>query len=153
MEDSLISFTVYGEPIPWKRARAKTVTAKEDKNDKKKKSKIRFFEDSKVSDYKKKVIEAFEESGGRVYGKDVPLRMIVDIYMGVPKSASFKKQYDLIAHGRPTKRPDNDNLYKGIADALNGVAYYDDSQIVSTEINKFWSINPRVEVTIREVKT
>lgn len=140
MEDSLISFTVYGEPVPWKRPRF---------NGKSK----HVFEDSKVKDYKAKVIEAFEESGGKVYEKDVPLRMSVDIFMSVPKSASLKKKYHLIGDERPTKRPDNDNFYKGIADALNGVAYYDDSQIVSTEINKFWSIDPRVEVTIREVKT
>ena len=152
MEDSLISFTVYGEPIPWKRARAKTVTAKEDKNGKKKKSKIRFFEDSKVSEYKKKVIEAFEESGGRVYGKDVPLRMSIRFYLSVPMSASERKKENLIAKFFPTKRPDNDNLYKGIADALNKVAYYDDSQIVITHIHKLWSINPRAEISISEVK-
>ena len=140
MEDSLTSFIVYGEPMAWKRPRF---------NGKSK----HVYEDPTFGEYKKKVIEAFEESGGKVYEKDLPLRMIVDIYMGVPKSASFKKQYDLIAYGRPTKRPDNDNIYKGIADALNGVAYYDDSQIVITEINKFWSTEPRVEVTIREVKT
>lgn len=140
MEDSLISFTVYGEPIPWKRPRFNS------------KSK-HVFEDSKVKDYKAKVIEAFEESGGKVYEKDVPLKMSVDIFMSVPKSASLKKRFNIIAYTRPTKRPDNDNIYKGIADALNGVAYYDDSQIVRTEINKFWSIDPRVEVTIREVKT
>lgn len=139
MGNSLISFTVYGEPIPWKRPRF---------NGKSK----HVYEDSKVKEYKAKVIEAFEESGGKVYEKDVPLRMIIDFYMGVPRSASFKKQYSLIADHFPTKRPDNDNLYKGIADALNGIAYYDDSQIISTEINKRWSTEPRAEITIREVK-
>ena len=152
MEDSLISFTVYGEPIPWKRARATTVIVKEDENGKKKKSKIRFFEDSKVSDYKKKVIEAFEDSGGKVYEKDVPLRMSVRFYLQVPKSASKNKVADLISKFFPTKRPDNDNLYKGIADALNGIAYYDDSQIVITHIHKLWSEEPRAEISIGEVK-
>lgn len=139
MEDSLISFTVYGEPVPWKRPRF---------NGKSK----HVFEDSKVKDYKAKVIEAFEESGGKVYEKDVPLRMSIRFYLSVPKSASERKKENLIAKFFPTKRPDNDNLYKGIADALNGVAYYDDSQIVITHIHKLWSINPRAEITIGEVK-
>ena len=139
MEDSLISFTVYGEPIPWNRPRF---------NGKSK----QVFEDSKVKDYKAKVIEAFEESGGKVYEKDVPLRMSIRFYLSVPKSASQKKRLDLITNFFPTKRPDNDNLYKGIADALNGVAYYDDSQIVITHIHKLWSINPRAEISIGEVK-
>lgn len=139
MGDSLISFTVYGEPVPWKRPRF---------NGKSK----HVFEDSKVREYKAKVIEAFEESGGKVYEKDVPLRMSIRFYLSVPKSASERKKENLIAKFFPTKRPDNDNLYKGIADALNGVAYYDDSQIVITHIHKLWSINPRAEITIGEVK-
>lgn len=139
MGDSLISFTVYGEPIPWKRPRF---------NGKSK----HVYEDSKVKDYKAKVIEAFEESGGKVYEKDVPLRMSVRFYLRVPKSASKKKVADLISKFFPTKRPDNDNLYKGIADALNGIAYYDDSQIVITHIHKLWSEEPRAEISIGEVK-
>lgn len=139
MGDSLISFTVYGEPVPWKRPRF---------NGKSK----HVFEDSKVKDYKAKVIEAFEESGGKVYEKDVPLRMSIRFYLSVPKSASQKKRLDLISNFFPTKRPDNDNLYKGIADALNGVAYYDDSQIVHTHIHKHWSEEPRAEISIGEVK-
>ena len=109
------------------------------------------FEKAEVKEYKAKIIEAFEESGGKVYERDVPLRMSVVVYMRVPRSASFKKQIDLIENHRPTKRPDTDNFYKVIADALNGIAYYDDSQIVSTYITKFWSSDPRVEITIREV--
>lgn len=139
MEGSLISFTVYGEPVPWKRPRF---------NGKSK----HVFEDSKVKAYKQEVITAFEESGGKVYEKDVPLRMSVRFYLSVPKSASKRKKENLISAFFPTKRPDNDNLYKGIADALNGIAYYDDSQIVITHIHKLWSINPRAEVSIGEVK-
>lgn len=125
MEDSLISFTVYGEPIPWKRAREKSHMVKDEKSGKEKTT-VHFFEDKKITEYKKKVISAFEESGGKVYEKDVPLRMSIRFYLSVPKSASQKKRFDLISNFFPTKRPDNDNLYKGIADALNGVAYYDD---------------------------
>lgn len=151
MGDSLISFTVYGEPIPWKRARAKSHKVKDEKSGKEKTT-VHFFEDKKITEYKKKVISAFEESGGKVYEKDVPLRMSVRFYLQVPKSASKKKVADLISKFFPTKRPDNDNLYKGIADALNGIAYYDDSQIVITHIYKLWSINPRAEISISEVK-
>jgi Holliday junction resolvase RusA-like endonuclease len=139
MEDSLISFTVYGEPVPWKRPRF---------NGKSK----HVFEDSKVKAYKQEVITAFEESGGKVYEKDVPLRMSIRFYLSVPKSASERKKENLISSFFPTKRPDNDNLYKGIADALNGIAYYDDSQIVITHIHKLWSEEPRAEISIGEVK-
>ena len=40
-----------------------------------------------------------------------------------------------------------------IADALNGIAYYDDSQIVDTAVRKFYSDEPRVVVKISEVES
>ena len=36
-----------------------------------------------------------------------------------------------------------------IYDALNGVAWHDDNAIVDTQVRKFYSDNPRVDVTIR----
>ena len=49
---------------------------------------------------------------------------------------------------RPTKKPDCDNCIKSITDALNGIAYIDDSQIVSIECEKWYSDRPRAEVMI-----
>ena len=139
MEGSSINFTVEGEPTPWKRPRF---------NGKSK----HVFEDSKVKEDKKKVISAFWESGGGYFEVGTPLEVEISFYLQVPRSYSKRKILDLIRYERPTKRPDNDNLYKGIADALNGIAYYDDSQIVTTSISKFWSVNPHAEITIREIK-
>lgn len=138
MENYSISFVVYGEVVPWKRPRFNGKTK-------------HVFEDSNVTEYKEKVAQAYKESGGKYFDVDVPLRFEVYIFTEVPKSSSRKKQLKLICDRRPTKRPDNDNLYKGIADALNKVAYHDDSQIVDTGIHKFWSNNPRAEVTITEL--
>lgn len=52
----------------------------------------------------------------------------------------------------PTKKPDYDNIEKIISDALNGVAFYDDAQIVSSGLIKVYGEIPRVEVEIRAVK-
>jgi Holliday junction resolvase RusA-like endonuclease len=49
---------------------------------------------------------------------------------------------------RPTKRPDVSNVIKIIEDALNGLAYRDDSQIVRVVGEKYYSDSPRVEVEI-----
>ena len=48
----------------------------------------------------------------------------------------------------PTKKPDFDNIQKIICDALNGVAYHDDSQIVKADIEKVYSTTPHVEVNV-----
>ena len=52
---------------------------------------------------------------------------------------------------RPTKKPDIDNVVKALADALNHVAYRDDTQIVDCQVRKFYADEPRVEVLIRQI--
>lgn len=43
-------------------------------------------------------------------------------------------------------------IRKLIYDALNGVAWYDDNAIVDTQVRKFYSDTPRVDVFIRAVE-
>jgi Holliday junction resolvase RusA-like endonuclease len=52
---------------------------------------------------------------------------------------------------RHTKKCDADNLAKSILDALNGIAYYDDSQVCELLVRKYYSDNPRVEILISEI--
>ena len=70
-----------------------------------------------------------------------------------PKSVSKKRKLDML-EGRelPLKKPDMDNIVKVVADALNGVAYHDDTQIVSLSMEKFYSGSPRVEVSISNLE-
>ena len=77
----------------------------------------------------------------------------VAAYFQISKSASKKKAKQMEKHEiRPAKRPDIDNIIKAIFDALNKLAYDDDSQIVSLRVDKFYSNNPRVEVELTEIK-
>lgn len=48
----------------------------------------------------------------------------------------------------PTKKPDADNLAK-IADALNGIVWRDDAQIVSLMVRKVYAETPGLDVVIR----
>jgi len=82
-----------------------------------------------------------------------PLGLKIDAHFTIPASWSQKKQmaaqnYQIM----PTKRPDVDNVIKCVADGLNGIAWRDDSQIVSVLANKFYSTRPRVEIEITEVE-
>lgn len=80
------------------------------------------------------------------------LSMTVRAYFQIPKSASKKGKLDMYeCRVRPAKRPDWDNIGKIISDSLNGLAYHDDSQIVTATVEKWYSTEPRVEVEIREI--
>lgn len=81
--------------------------------------------------------------------KNKPLTVVIDVYRAMPQSFSKKAQEKALAGEiRPTTKPDCDNLAKNINDALNGIAYPDDSQIVSLTVNKFFDYFERVEVRI-----
>ena len=51
----------------------------------------------------------------------------------------------------PTKKPDIDNIMKAVLDALNGVAYYDDSQVCKVNFMKMYSEDPRLKILIKKV--
>ena len=96
------------------------------------------------------------QSFQRVYmGKPLtkPVKISIRAVFGVPKSYS-KARTKACLEGRewPTKKPDTDNIEKGIYDALNGLAYEDDKQIVMTSTVKVYGPEARVEVIIEELE-
>ena len=81
---------------------------------------------------------------------ELPLAVTITAYMSIPSSKSKKfKQAASMGVERPTKKPDVDNIFKCVTDALSGIAYKDDKQIVAATVNKWYAEVPRVEVMIR----
>ena len=98
-------------------------------------------------------MEYLSQCGNAKFPDDAMLDMRIKAYYSIPKSKS-KKQQNLMREGivRPIKKPDMNNCIKIIADALNKIAYRDDTQIVDCQVRKFYSDNPRVEVRILDIK-
>lgn len=80
-----------------------------------------------------------------------PLTATLYAYFAIPKSTS-KKRKRMMAAGAiyPTVKPDADNIAKIYLDALNGIIYGDDKQIVQCSIHKRYAADPRVEIIISE---
>lgn len=97
-------------------------------------------------------LEYEHQTGRHRFPDDSMLEMEIEAYYGIPKSASKKRRGAmLVGEIRPVKKPDADNVVKAVADALNDIAYKDDTQIVDCSIHKFYDTEPRVVVTITEV--
>lgn len=80
-------------------------------------------------------------------GEPVTLRIIARFLP--PGSASRKKQREMIeGEILPLKKPDMDNIVKVVADALNGVAYHDDTQIVFVAAKKVYSAVEGLDITV-----
>lgn len=106
-------------------------------------------------DYENKVKASFYEAcDGEKFFLTGAVQMTVNVYVAIAKSRTPKKTREKMLTGeiKPiTRTGDLDNLYKAITDALNGVAYNDDSQIIDATIRKFYGEEARAEITIREV--
>lgn len=109
---------------------------------------------AKTENYEKLIADTYKaEYGDLKFSAGEPLEMRILAYIGIPASdtasARLKK---LRKETRPTKKPDWDNIGKIVADALNGIAYHDDAQVVDAVTRKFYSDNPRVEIVIRPAR-
>lgn len=103
----------------------------------------------KTVEYEDKVKASYIDAEGIKF--EGAVEMVVNIYTEIPKSVSKKKRAEMLLNERPiTKTGDIDNLFKAISDALNGLAYDDDSQIVDGYIHKYYSEQARAEIIIRE---
>lgn len=97
--------------------------------------------------YKRRVAEAYLASGGGHVGA-APVAVTIDVMRELPGSRPKR-----VCAEPDTVRPDVDNIAKGVMDALNGVAYEDDSQVVSLSVLKCdRTRNPtRMRVTVTEI--
>lgn len=140
-----ISFTVPGEPRG--KARPKVTRTKAGKS-------LTYTPDKTVA-YEELVRQRYlQAAGGERFPDGVPLAMFVRAFHGIPKSTSKRKRAEIAAGVcRPTKKPDFDNVFKILCDALNGIAYADDAQIVQASIRKSYTpCDPHVEVSIHAIQ-
>lgn len=78
-----------------------------------------------------------------------PLRMEIRAEYLIPATASKVKRAAMLrGEIRPMKKPDWDNVGKVVSDALNKLAYRDDTQIVDCTVRKFYSDRPRITVSL-----
>ena len=81
---------------------------------------------------------------------DGPVVMEVICSFRPPSSMSKKKRAAaLTGEILPTKRPDIDNICKLCADALNGIGYQDDAQIVDLRIIKKYGERDELKIVLK----
>lgn len=92
--------------------------------------------------------------GGQRFPKESSLELYIVAFMPIPKSATKavkeKMRSSTIV---PTVKPDCDNILKLVADALNGIAYDDDKQIVTMSVMKRYGDTPHTKIYINEYKS
>ena len=115
-----------------------------------------------------KIIKAYDPEKSRNYKKYVALvarqqyklkpltgalKISCTFYRQIQQSGSKAVKFAKSEHViRPTVKPDIDNYFKCVTDALKGICWLDDNQIVDVEMHKHYDEQPRTEIEIRKVK-
>ena len=111
----------------------------------------RTFTDAKTAGMEELVRQVWLEAGRpRLEG---PLALKLELHVARPKS-HYRTNGELSALGVrtlwPVRKPDVDNALKLVADALNGLAYQDDVQIVAAYVRRYWATEPQTVLRLRE---
>ena len=101
----------------------------------------RVFNDAKLKRYQREIAEAYrEQCPGAYFYKGDPLRVSVHVFRPLPESRPKR-----INAEPDTIKPDADNMAKAVLDALNGVAFDDDAQVVELHVTKHRRIRGALE--------
>ena len=137
----IIEFTVPGEPVAKGRARAFIRCGK-----------IGHYTPDKTATYESLVKLFASRAMGNKPLVTGAVALTVDAYFSIPRSWPVRKQEDAeVMKIRHLKRPDASNIIKIVEDAMNGVVWVDDSQIVQLHASKHYSRTPCVRIRAEQV--
>ncbi|CAM4092662.1 RusA family crossover junction endodeoxyribonuclease [Bordetella tumbae] len=114
---------------------------------------IRLYTPEKTATYESTVsLAGYKAMAGRA-PIEGPVMAMLTIKLPIPASWSKRKQAAALAGTElPTKKPDADNVIKAIFDAMNGVVWVDDTQVVDMVVRKRYALVPGVVVRISTVQ-
>lgn len=134
MPATVLTYTVPGDPVAWARARL---------------SGTRHFTAPAQREYKAVVASlARRAMAGRPPAADAVALRVVACFTPPASWSRAKRAQALAGELRPKVKPDWDNLGKIVSDAMNGVVYLDDAQIVDASVGKRYAEQAGVAVEV-----
>jgi len=136
----MITFKVDGDPVGKQRARYA-----------KRGNFVQTYTPDKTRNYESLIKEAAIQAMGSNEILETPVNLYLYIRAPIPKSLP-KKRLEACLNGleKPIKKPDASNVLKSVEDAMNGVVYKDDSQIVNIHVTKVYSSQSGIDVCVKE---
>lgn len=109
----------------------------------------RVYTPGKTKDYEFLIQQYFKMKYPRYEMLEGRLSINIIAYLKIPKSTSKAKVEEMLENKiSPTKKPDIDNIIKIVLDALNKMAFRDDSQVTKIEVEKIYGPVEKIKVKI-----
>jgi Holliday junction resolvase RusA-like endonuclease len=135
----VVTFTVDGDPVPKGRPRFA-----------RRGQFVQTYTDAKTIDYETQVAMRARHAIGATKPLESALTVFLYLRYTVPASYSKKRKEACLLGLEYPKRIDIDNVYKSITDAMNGIVYLDDSQIVEAHIKKVYAEQSGANIMVQE---
>jgi Holliday junction resolvase RusA-like endonuclease len=112
---------------------------------------VQTYTPEKTRTYETLIKDAAIEAMGASEPLETPVSLYLYIRAPIPQSYSKKKVADCLnGFEKPIKKPDASNVLKSVEDAMNGVVYKDDTQIVNIHVTKVYSSQSGIDVCVKE---
>ena len=113
----------------------------------------RVYTDKQTLDYESLIKSFAMEAMGSTDPLETAVSVFLYVRLAVPQSYS-KKRTEACLSGleQPCKKPDIDNIAKTYLDAMNGVIFKDDTQVIDLHVKKVYSAVAGVNVMVMEVE-
>ena len=135
----VVTFTVDGDPVPKGRPRFA-----------RRGQFVQTYTDAKTIDYETQVAMKARHAIGSTKPLESALTVFLYLRYTVPASYSKKRKEACLRGVEYPKRIDIDNVYKSVTDAMNGIVYVDDSQIVEAHIKKVYAEESGANIMVQE---
>lgn len=101
--------------------------------------------------YENFIKTCYMQTTDKIFDNGEALSVCITACFEPAKSVSKKMRERMLQYQAfPTKKPDIDNIVKAVLDALNGIAYKDDIQVVRVTATKIYAERAGVHVEIKE---
>jgi Holliday junction resolvase RusA-like endonuclease len=111
----------------------------------------RVYTDAKTRSYESRLSFAAEQAMAGRAPTDLPVRLTMSVFFAIPASWSKKKRAQALSGTVwPTVKPDADNTLK-LTDALNGIVWGDDKQVVVASVFKSYSERPGLVIEVNTI--
>jgi Holliday junction resolvase RusA-like endonuclease len=111
------------------------------------------YTDKQTLGYEAKIAHFAKQAIGASEPLKTPVSVFLYVRLPIPQSYP-KKRREACLNGseQPCKKPDIDNIAKTYLDAMNGVIFVDDTQVVNLHVKKLYAEKAGVDVMVTEAK-
>lgn len=111
------------------------------------------YSDKQTLTYEAMIATFAKQAMGGTEPLKTPVSVFLYVRLPIPQSYPKKRREACLSGAeKPCKKPDIDNIAKTYLDAMNGVIFVDDTQVIDLHVKKLYAEKAGVDVMVMEAQ-